>query len=579
MIFGVALFLLAIVAAAAFGPIFLLKAGVALIITFYIVFVGFKFVIWCAAARSADPQDRLPAEDDPHLPRYTILVPLFREANIIGELVKALSGLRYPVEKLQILLLLEKDDQETQAAAAAMDLPDYIEVVTAPDAGPRTKPKACNFGYNQATGAIVTIFDAEDRPEPDQLLKAVAGFRASSPRVGCLQAKLVFWNPRGSWISSFYWAEYVTHFQWVLAGLARLGLIPPLGGTSNHFSRDALEAVCRVNGRWEFTDGDGHPVTMRGPWDPYNVTEDADLAFRLAMTGYEIGMLDSNTYEEAPDTAHVAKNQRSRWLQGFAQTGLVHTRHPLALMRSVGPLRYLGFVLFMLGTPASLLLNPLMWGTTILYVVARLDALTSVSAFIDGLFPTPVFYAGIFVAVAGNAVLFAQKLMTPLRRQQQSELAAADTGLPLANYLSQQEYGLTFRLLFTPLWWAFTSTSAYRALRKLLIRSQRSSWDKTPHGHELATEAGLARQDSPALATVAAEGAAASRADGKGEGGHGLARVIAGPAEPAVRDSRYPSPQWAEQRRCNQGRRIRHRRRSQRQHVGRQPDKSRVRPG
>ena len=507
VVLAVVLFLLAIAVAAAFGPVVLLKVGVAAAIAFYIVFVGFKLIIWSAAGKSAEPRYPLPAQDDPDLPPYTILVPLRGEANMIGELVKALSSLRYPAEKLQILLLLEKDDAETQAAAAAMDLPGCFAVLIAPAAGPRTKPKACNFGYTHATGTIVTIFDAEDRPEPDQLLKAVAGFPAvpaGGPRVGCLQARLVFWNPRGSWISSFYWAEYVTHFRWVLAGLARLGLIPPLGGTSNHFSHDALEAVSAANGRWEFTNGEGNPVTMRGPWDPYNVTEDADLAFRLAMAGYQIGMLDSVTYEEAPDTATVAKNQRSRWLQGFAQTGLVHTRHPLQLMRSVGSLRYLAFVLFMLGTPLSLLLNPLMWTATILYVVARLDGLTAVSAFIDGLFPTPVFYAGFFIAVAGNGVLFCQKLITPLRQQQQSETAPAGADLPLASYLHQQEYGLTFRLLFTPLWWAFTSVSAYRALRKLLIRSQRSSWDKTPHGHELARESVLAREAELAREAVLA---------------------------------------------------------------------------
>ncbi len=510
MMFAAVLFLLAIAVAAAFGPVVLLKAGVAAAIAFYIVFVGFKFIIWCAAGKSAEARYPLPAQDDPDLPPYTILVPLRGEANMIGELVKALSALRYPAEKLQILLLLERDDAETRAAAAAMDLPGCFEVLTAPDAGPRTKPKACNFGYTHATGTIVTSFDAEDRPEPDQLLKAVAGFRAvlaDGPRTGCLQARLVFWNPRGSWISSFYWAEYVTHFRWVLAGLARLGLIPPLGGTSNHFRHDALEAVSAANGRWEFTDGAGNPVTMHGPWDPYNVTEDADLAFRLAMAGYQIGMLDSVTYEEAPDTAAVAKNQRSRWLQGFAQTGLVYTRHPVQLTRSVGPLRYLAFVLFMLGTPLSLLLNPLMWTATILYVVARLDGLTAVSAFIDGLFPTPVFYAGFFIAVAGNGVLFCQKLITPLRQQQQSETASAGSELPLTNYLHQQEYGLTFRLLFTPLWWAFTSISAYRALRKLLIRSQRSSWDKTPHGHELAREAELGRHDRLAVAVPAGSAA------------------------------------------------------------------------
>jgi cellulose synthase/poly-beta-1,6-N-acetylglucosamine synthase-like glycosyltransferase len=506
-VLAVVMLVLASAVAAVFGPVLLLKVAVAAAIAFYITFVGFKFVIWHAAARPAGrPQEALPTPADPDLPRYTILLPLFREANILGELVKALSGLRYPAEKLQILLLLEKDDDETQAAAAAMALPAQFEILTAPEAGPRTKPKACNFGYGHATGEIVTIFDAEDRPEPDQLLKAVAGFRAASAarqRVGCLQARLVFWNARGSWISSFYWAEYVTHFRWVLTGMARLGLIPPLGGTSNHFSRDALEAVSAGNGQWAFEAADGDLVTMRGPWDPYNVTEDADLAFRLAMAGYEIGMLGSVTYEEAPDTAHVAKNQRSRWLQGFAQTGLVHARHPFRLMRSVGPLRYLAFELFMLGTPVSLLLNPLMWTATILYVIARLESLTSVSAFIDGLFPTPVFYAGAFIALAGNGVLFVQKLITPLRQQQQSETASAATALPLANYLYQQEYGLTFRLLFTPAWWAFTSVSAYRALRKLLVPSQRSSWDKTPHGHELGKEAELARDDSRAIAAPA----------------------------------------------------------------------------
>ncbi len=190
------------------------------------------------------------------------------------------------------------------------------------------------------------------------------------------------------------------------------------------------------------------------------MTEDADLAMRLARAGHEIGMLDSVTYEEAPDVAVVAKKQRSRWLQGFAQTGLVHARHPVRLMRSVGPV------------------NPLMWSATILYIVARLDGLTAVSSFIDGLFPPPVFYAGAFIALAGNGVLFGQKLITPLRQQQQHETAAEPSELPLAGYLHEQEYGLVFRLLFTPLWWAFTSVSAYRALRKLLTRSQRSAWDK-----------------------------------------------------------------------------------------------------
>jgi glycosyltransferase XagB len=162
-------------------------------------------------------------------------------------------------------------------------------------------------------------------------------------------------------------------------------------------------------------------------------------------------------------------------------------------MQATGPARYLSFILFMAGTPLSLLLNPLMWATTLLYVVARLDGLTAVSAFIDSLFPAPVFYAGLFVALAGNAVLYCQVLVTPLRQQQQSEgLPPGTEEHPLAGYLRQQEYGLVALLLLTPLWWAFTSVSAYRALRKLLSRSGRSQWDKTAHGHALSTELELA---------------------------------------------------------------------------------------
>jgi cellulose synthase/poly-beta-1,6-N-acetylglucosamine synthase-like glycosyltransferase len=411
-------------------------------------------------------------------------------------LVKALSSIRYPSSKLEVIILLEPDDEETLAAVNDIALPENFRVLVVPAAGPRTKPKACNAGYEQSNGEMLVIFDAEDRPDPDQLLRAVGTFRVISghdPSVGCLQARLAFWNARGSWISSFYWAEYVVHFQTVLVGLSRLGLITPLGGTSNHFRMEALDAVARANGGWQFEDAHGGG-SIRGPWDPYNVTEDADLAFRLALAGYSIGLVDSKTYEEAPDTARKARNQRGRWLQGYLQTGLVHTRHPMRSMRRVGPRRYLAFITFILGTPISLLLNPIVWGVTILYISARLAGDPRAPGFIDKLFPAPVYYVGMLVTMAGNLILYFQKLVTPLRRQQETRVRSAEPGQhPLASYLSEQEYGLTPRLLLIPLWWAFTSLSAYRALRKLLIPSQRSHWDKTPHGHALATEAELER--------------------------------------------------------------------------------------
>jgi glycosyltransferase XagB len=496
---GSLLLLTAMAVWATSGLVVFLQTIAASVTTFYLVFVGLKVFLWCGSETARIPRYRIPQPNDLDLPRYTILVPLYREANVIEPLVKALSSLHYPASKIEVLLLLEPDDRETLAALERAALPGNFRVLVVSTAGPRTKPKACNYGYEHATGDMLVIFDAEDRPDPDQLLRAVGAFRTMTdhdPRVACLQAKLAFWNPRGRWISSFYWAEYVVHFQIVLAGLWRLGLIPPLGGTSNHFRMDALDAVARANGAWRFEDTDGEG-SIWGPWDPYNVTEDADLAFRLALAGFRIGMLDSKTYEEAPDTAGKARNQRSRWLQGYMQTGLVHTRYPLRSMRRVGPLRYLAFILFILGTPVSLMLNPIVWGVTILYIASRLAGDPAAAVFINTLFPAPVYYAGMLVAVVGNLALYFQNLTTPLRRQQETHISSqAPEQHPLAGYLSLQEYGLTARLLLTPLWWAFTSISAYRALRKLLIPSQRSHWDKTPHGHAMATEAELERSST-----------------------------------------------------------------------------------
>lgn len=487
------------------GIVRMLQLIAAAMTLFYVTFVSLKLLLWLASARGPQRRARVVRRRG-RPPSYTVLVPLYGEANVVGPLVSSLCSLDYPAELLQVLLVLEEYDRETRAAVSALALPAHFHVVTVPDAGPRTKPKACDFAYQYATGDLLVIFDAEDRPEPDQLRRAVAGFDAAlahNPAIGCLQARLAFWNPRDAWVSSFYWAEYVAHFQTTLAGLARLSLIPPLGGTSNHFRMKALDAVARANGPWRFTGKDGARISMHGPWDPFNVTEDADLAFRLALVGYDIDMLDSTTYEEAPDTARKAKNQRSRWLQGYLQTALVHTRHPLRSMARVGPARYLAFILLMLGTPLSLLINPLLWATTLLYIAARFAGLTAVAGFVQELFPAPVYYPAITVAVAGNCALLCQKIATPLKRQQQTRSEWRAVGHnPVAEHLSREEYGLTARLLLAPLWWAFTSVSAYRAMRKLLIRSQRSHWDKTPHGHAMAAEARIAAEYQPQIGSV-----------------------------------------------------------------------------
>ncbi|HJP95970.1 MAG TPA: glycosyltransferase family 2 protein [Candidatus Saccharimonadales bacterium] len=498
---GLILMLLAAAQAKVFGPLALLKTVSAAIITFYVVFLAFKFVVSAAGNRAQsyfDWLDSLPLLKDHQLDNYCVLVPVRKEGQLVMKLlVEELCKLDYPVKKLKIMLLLEDpaDDPITHDALRHINLPSRFEVKVTPFFQPKTKPKACSWAWQYVPDDFdfATIYDGEDRPEREQLRKAATAFyhlERKGKKVGCLQSELAFWNPRSSWVSTFMWAEYSVHFRKMLRGMAHLRLIPPLGGTSNHFRVQALREVAANNGVRTYTDKDGNTVHVTGPWDEWNMTEDADLAMRLYMAGWIIMMLHSVTFEEAPDSLITAKNQRTRWLLGYSQTCLVWSRKWWEVVRKVGFIRWFCFELMMGGTHLSLLLNPLTWASTALYVVARFTGNVGITEFMEQLFPAPVYYAGMAVAIFGNAILWYQKITVPVMRQNESEVNAFVEDNRFAVYQAIEEHGLTIRLVFTPVWWAFTCISAYRALRKLLF--DRKTWEKTTHGDNMDAEATMA---------------------------------------------------------------------------------------
>ncbi|MGH9267969.1 MAG: glycosyltransferase family 2 protein, partial [Acidimicrobiales bacterium] len=315
------------------------------------------------------------AVPDHALPPYTVLVPAYREPEVIGNLLASLRVLEYPRDRLDVKLLLEADDDLTLGALDEAALDPWVEVVRVPVAEPRTKPKACNFGLTLARGDLVTIYDAEDRPEPLQLRRAAVAFGRLGPRVACLQAKLSYYNPGQNLITKWFTVEYGTWFCQLLPGLVRAGAPLPLGGTSNHFRREVLAAV--------------------GAWDPYNVTEDADLGLRIHREGYKVGLLDSTTYEEANSDFVNWMKQRSRWYKGYLQTWLVHLRRPRQLWRDLGPSGFFGLNLFVGGTPLLALVNPVFWTIALLWFIGR-------PSFIVALFPGPVYYVGLASFLIGN---------------------------------------------------------------------------------------------------------------------------------------------------------------------------------
>jgi len=371
------------------------------------------------------------------LPRFSVLVPLYHEAAVVPHLLAALTDLRWPRDRLEVLLLVEEEDAATRAALAAAALPTGVRVEVVPDGRPRTKPRACNHGLALATGELLVVFDAEDRPEPDQLLRAAAAFRILPDRVACLQARLQA-DRRGRGLAALGFAiDYAVWFDLYLPGLHALKAPIPLGGTSNHFRTAALRSV--------------------GGWDAWNVTEDADLGVRLARHGLDTAVIDSTTWEEAPSRWLPWLRQRSRWMKGWWQTALVHTRHPLALLRDLGPWRTAwwlatipGQVLAALAAPACWLLLAIGWSQG--WPLADADRPWTSA-----------------LLVAATALLLANALFIAL-----TALAAWRRGRILGACLSP----------LLPLYWLAVSAAAWRGV--LQFHRDPFKWEKTPHGEVVA---------------------------------------------------------------------------------------------
>ncbi|TMM01455.1 MAG: glycosyltransferase [Actinobacteria bacterium] len=375
----------------------------------------------------------LAALDERRLPTYTVLVPLLREAAVLGRLLAALTALDYPRHRLDIRLLVEADDAETLAAAQRADLPPHVTLVEVPPGAPRTKPRALAYGLLLARGERVVVYDAEDRPPPDQLKAAVAAFARAGARVACLQARLAPFNAERGLLERWFAADYAVQFDLLLPALAARRLPLPLGGTSNHLVTERLVEL--------------------GGWDPYNVTEDADLGIRLHKAGLRTAVLDSTTLEEAPGELGNWMRQRSRWSKGHVQTLLVHLRHPARLARRLGARGSLAFAFVLGGALVPVLAAPF-WLLTTLWFLAGPGWLRDV-------FPGAVFHLAAVGALAGTvgALLLA-----------------------VAGALQRGLFGSVRHALLAPLAWGLVSAAAWRGVLQLPARAH--LWEKTEHGRD-----------------------------------------------------------------------------------------------
>jgi len=439
---------------------------------FYVSFRGFK-----GSRRAVHVSEgEVKKLDENSLPLCTILIPVYREAKILPHILENISKLDYPKDKLDVKILMEEKDKETLSEAERLGLlngrkerhsplycfrcgrmlvpkaiycdrcgtPVTDEVITSseqffrifdavivPDADIKTKPRACNYGLLKAKGEYCVIYDAEDDPEPDQLKKAAIAFSRAGKDCVCLQSRLNFYNPKKNLLTRWFSLEYSYWFDYYLEGLDHVGAPIPLGGTSNHFRTEELRKL--------------------GGWDPYNVTEDADLGVRISRRKLKTVMLDSYTFEEANSRLWNWVRQRSRWNKGYVQTYLVHMRHPRKVIKDMGWRQFFFFQLTFGGNIFLPLVNPLLWAVTLLTLL--------IPGVFQFLFFYPIAYVCIFNLVVGNLVYIL---------------------LHLGPYILKKNYTSIPLAIIIPLYWILISIGAWRGTTQLITRP--FYWEKTEHG-------------------------------------------------------------------------------------------------
>jgi cellulose synthase/poly-beta-1,6-N-acetylglucosamine synthase-like glycosyltransferase len=292
-----------------------------------------------------------------------------------------------------------------------------------------------------AYGRFVVVYDAEDVPDPNQLRHAAARFAKAEPEIACLQAHLVVDNPADGWLPSLFAIEYAALFDVINPGLIKMGVPVPLGGTSTHFRTDILRAL--------------------GGWDAWNVTEDADLGIRLAHMGYRVGDLPSSTLEEAPTKLGIWMRQRARWMKGYMQVCITHSRTPLATWRKLGMTNFITAVTLVFGTTVSALVYPLFLLVTGLTLAngARFSPHSVVDLAV--------------VSMAVPLLAFGAMAM----------VAPAVAGLKRRGLLH-----LVWLVPSMPAYYLLVSIAAWYGLYELVVASAR--WNKTEHGLARSSRSG-----------------------------------------------------------------------------------------
>jgi len=246
------------------------------------------------------------------LPAVSVLIPARNEEKVIGGLLEKIGSLRYPADRLEVIVINDGSSDCTEALVLEAARRDKrIKVLSIPpEESGRGKGAALNRGLRLAVHPVIAVYDSDNRPEPDSLAE-LCGTLVGDKRLAAVTGKFRAYNKGKNLLTRFINIESVA-FQWIIqAGRWFFLKIAFLPGTNFVIWKSVLEAV--------------------GGWDEEALTEDTELTFRVYQRGFLIKFLPSATsWEQEPERLSTWVRQRTRWARGMSY---VIAKHGKSLFR------------------------------------------------------------------------------------------------------------------------------------------------------------------------------------------------------------------------------------------------------
>ncbi|MGQ9618772.1 MAG: glycosyltransferase [Candidatus Aminicenantia bacterium] len=232
------------------------------------------------------------------LPSISVLVPARDEEKVIGKLIESLTKLKYPQEKIEIIVINDGSEDRTEEIVRFFSKKDErVKVINIPkEESGKGKSEALNRGLKEAKNEVVAVFDADNIPEEETLYKLCSALIKDKELAGCV-GKFRAYNKDRNLLTRLINIESIA-FQWIIqAGrwfFLKISFIP---GTNFILWRSVLEKI--------------------GGWDRNALTEDSELTFRIYERGYRIKFLPlSTSWEQEPERLKTWIRQRTRWAVG-----------------------------------------------------------------------------------------------------------------------------------------------------------------------------------------------------------------------------------------------------------------------